>query len=317
LGILTLVTVSGCSPSPANSARSNEADRGKLSVLVTTSFLADAANAIGGDDVSVTALMGPGVDPHLYQPTARDQTALRSAVIVFHHGLHLEGRMSEQLESLAASKRVVAVTRDIPVGQLLESMQGYGTYDPHVWFDPALWKSVATTIARELTAERPEAAARFQSRLSEYLTRIDQADAECRRLVETLPPEKRVLLTSHDAFRYLGRAYGFEVIGLQGMSTESEAGLKAITDAVDLVRGRGIRGVFPETSVARAAVERVARDGGAVLGPELYSDSLGPADGPAGDYVGMLTTNVKRIVETLSEPAGVATESSQSRPSTR
>jgi manganese/zinc/iron transport system substrate-binding protein len=245
-------------------------------------MVADAARQVGGELVDVTALMGHGIDPHLYQPTARDQGRLRAAQLILYNGLHLEGKMAELFESLARQKTVVAVTRDIPEDRLLAWSDSAGMHDPHVWFDVQLWQIVVKTVAKAYCDADPAHAETYRSRASAYLAELENLDRECRDWADQLPREQRVLITSHDAFHYFGRAYGFEVVGIQGISTDSEAGLKAITDAVDLIRGRHIKAIFPETSVNPEAIKRVATDSGANLGVELYSDSLGAPDSAAG-----------------------------------
>jgi manganese/zinc/iron transport system substrate-binding protein len=257
---------------------------------------------VGGDFVEVNALMGPGVDPHLYQPTARDQGKLNAAQVIFYNGLHLEGKMSDIFESRAKEKRVVAISRDVPEDRLLSWHDSQGMHDPHIWFDVKLWQSAVRTIARAYSEADPPHAAAYDRRAGEYLTELDQLDKYCRDRAAELKEDQRVLITSHDAFHYFGRAYGFEVVGIQGISTDTEAGLKAITDAVDLIRSRRIRAIFPETSVPRAAIERVAKDGQCRLAPELYSDALGSPDSPAGNYAGMIRTNIDNIVNALKAP---------------
>jgi manganese/zinc/iron transport system substrate-binding protein len=246
--------------------------------------------------------MGPGVDPHLYQPTARDQGKLKAAQLIFYNGLHLEGKMAEIFESLAQQKRVVAVSSGISADRLLSWTASAGMHDPHIWFDVALWQEAVRTIAQAFTDADPPHAADYARRSASYLAELDRLDRYCRDRAAELAEEERVLITSHDAFHYFGRAYGFEVVGIQGISTDSEAGLKAITDAVDLIRKRRIRAIFPETSVSRAAIERVAKDGQAELGPELYSDALGDPSSSAGNYVGMIRTNIDNIVNSLKAP---------------
>jgi manganese/zinc/iron transport system substrate-binding protein len=275
----------------------------RLKILATTGMIADAARQIVGELADVTALMGPGVDPHLYQPTARDQGRLKAAQLILYNGLHLEGKMADLFESLAKQKHVVSVSCDIPEDQLLAWSDSAGMHDPHIWFDVELWRRVVQTITKACTQADPSHLAEYEERATAYLKELENLDQECRELAKSLPADQRVLITSHDAFHYFGRAYGFEVVGIQGISTDSEAGLKAITDAVDLIRNRKIRAIFPETSVPHAAIERVATDGQTRLGPELFSDSLGAPDSPAGTYVGMIRTNMKNIVESLREPS--------------
>ena len=300
---LLLMVLAGCGSQPGGAAPSNgRPETGRLTILATTGMIADAARQIGGDLVEVTSLMGPGVDPHLYQPTARDQGKLKAARLILYNGLHLEGKMVDLFESLAKQKQVVGVSREIPPERLLAWSSSAGMHDPHIWFDVELWQTVVKTISRACAEADPTHAAAYEERTSAYLAELDRLDQECRDLAAKLPEKQRVLITSHDAFHYFGRAYGFEVVGIQGISTDSEAGLKAITDAVDLIRTRNIRAIFPETSVPRAAIERVAADGHVQLGTELYSDSLGAPDSPAGTYVGMIRANMQNIVHALTAP---------------
>jgi len=292
--------LAGCTDAPLAPAASSAGRRaGPLVVLATTGMIADAARIVGGPGVVVTALMGPGVDPHLYQPTAGDQGRLRAADVVFYNGLHLEGKMAEIFESLAREKTVVAVSRDIPQDELLAWPDSAGMHDPHIWFDPLLWKRVVQTIAQVYAQADPQGAEGYRQRAADYMRQLDELHAWCERRVDQLAPERRVLITSHDAFHYLGRRYGFKVVALQGIRTDSEAGLKAMTDTIDLVKSQKIRAIFPETSVPKAAIERVAKDSGARLGGELYSDALGGPETTAADYAGMLRTNIDRIVEAL------------------
>jgi manganese/zinc/iron transport system substrate-binding protein len=271
----------------------------KIPVLATTGMIADAARIVGGEHVEVTALMGPGVDPHLYQPTARDQGRLQSAQIVLYNGLHLEGKMVETFESLAKKKTVVAVARDIPPAKLLGWDATGGLHDPHIWFDVVIWQSAVKTIAAAYSEADPAHRVAYEENSRKYLAELELLHVYCLKRARELPPEHRLLITSHDAFHYFGRAYGFEVVGIQGISTETEAGLKAITDAVDLIKKRKLPAIFPESSVPKAAIARVANDSGARLGPELFSDALGATDSTAGTYVGMIRTNIDHIVDAL------------------
>ena len=306
--IAGLLFLAGCGSPHDNTTRGDSSQSGqqsltgRLIVLATTGMIADAARIVGGDLVEVNALMGPGVDPHLYQPTARDQGKLNAAQVIFYNGLHLEGKMSEIFESRAKQKRVVAISRDIPEDRLLSWHDSQGMHDPHIWFDVKLWQAAVRTIAHEYSQADPSHAADYDRRATEYLDELDRLDEYCRDRVAELQEDQRVLITSHDAFHYFGRAYGFEVVGIQGISTDTEAGLKAITDAVDLIGSRRIRAIFPETSVPRAAIERVAKDGQCRLGPELFSDALGSPDSSAGSYAGMIRTNIDNVVNALQAP---------------
>ena len=303
LALLAPLLFCGCGGSPSNtSAAPGTASKPaatRLQVLATTGMIADAARIVGGEHVDVVALMGPGVDPHLYQPTARDQAKLSAARLVLYNGLHLEGKMGEIFESLSRTKTIVAVSRDIPAEKLLSWGDAEGLHDPHIWFDVKLWSHVVDTITQAYIQDDPGHADSYRDRAQKYQLELTQLDAYCRARAGELLPEQRVLITSHDAFHYFGKAYGFEVVGIQGISTESEAGLKAITDAVDLIKQRKIRAIFPETSVKPAAIKRVAQDSVAQLGPELYSDALGGPETPAATYVGMIRTNIDNIITAL------------------
>lgn len=299
VGLAMLLT--GCSSSADDLVNDRGSRAGKLAVLATTGMIADAAKIVGGDLVDVTALMGPGVDPHLYQPTSRDQGKLKGSQLIFYNGLHLEGKMVEIFESLSKQKRVVAVSGGITEDRLLSWKETGGMHDPHIWFDVKLWQEAVRTIARAYAESDPPHAADYDRRASDYLRELDRLDAYCHARSAEIPDNKRVLITSHDAFHYFGRAYGFEVVGIQGISTDTEAGLKAITDAVDLIHERRVRAIFPETSVPRAAIERVAKDGHVRLGPELYSDALGGPDSAAATYAGMIRVNIDHIVDALKD----------------
>ena len=281
--------------------------------VATTTLVADLVVQVGGDRVQVESLMGPGVDPHLYKASARDVTRLSRADAVFYSGLFLEGRMEDIFKRLATSgRRVVSATADLPHEKLIQPNGSEGHPDPHVWGDPALWKIAARTISRAIAEHDPDGAAHYRSRLDETERRFDALAAWAKERLSRIPKPQRVLVTSHDAFNYFGRAFGFEVVGVQGISTVSEAGLADITKVADLVRTRGLPAIFVESSVSPAAIERIGRDSGAKVGGELFSDALGrPGDirqvggesYDVGTYVGMLKQNVNTIAEALAPAA--------------
>ncbi len=287
------------SPAPAASVR----------VVATTTIVADLVREVGGDRVRVEALMGPGVDPHLYRASARDVSRLARAQAIFYSGLLLEGRMQDVLQQMKRrGRKVYAVAEAVPEPERITPPQFAGHPDPHVWGDPALWKHAAHAVAAAL-GELDEAGADvYRRRASEYVGKLESLREWARQQIESIPETRRVLITSHDAFNYFGRAFGLEVVGVQGISTESAAGLADITRIVDLVKERGIRAVFVETSVSPATVERISRDSGARIGGELFSDALGApgemrecGDGPCdvGTYLGMLKYNVHTVAEAL------------------
>lgn len=276
-------------------------------VTATTTLVADLARAVGGELVEVTALMGPGVDPHLYKPSAGDVRALQRAEVILYSGLQLEGRMTEVLESLRQrGRKVFAVAEAVPVERRLAG--DYGAYDPHVWGDPELWALAAGAAARGLAEADPAHAARYTAAAAALAKEFRALRDWGRAQVIQIPEGRRVLVTSHDAFRYFGRAFGLEVVGVQGLSTATEAGLADVTRIADLVKRRGVKAVFVESSVPPATIERISKDSGAVIGGELFSDALG-APGElvevagerhdVGTYAGMLRHNLLTVVTAL------------------
>ncbi len=279
-----------------------------LSIVATTGMIADAARQIGGDAVSVQALMGPGVDPHAYRQTRSDIVATARADLVLWHGLYLEAQMEEFFLELAATNTVVPVADGLDRDGLLGSVDYPDRFDPHVWMDPALWRDVTQTITAVLSEALPDAAATFNANAAELDDQITQLLAYSQEVLESVPEGSRVLVTAHDAFGYFGRAYGFEVIGIQGISTESEAGLQRIGALVDLLVERGIGAVFVESSVSdrniRALIEGAAARGHTVvIGGELYSDAMGPDGTYEGTWIGMIDHNVTTIARALGGTA--------------
>ena len=299
MALLTAMPAAGCGGGGGGDAAS-----GRLQVLATTGMVADAARVVGGDAVEVTALMGPGVDPHLYKASERDVRALSGAGLVLYNGLHLEGKMAELLSRLAATRHVVALAEGIPDSLLHHPPAFEGSPDPHVWFDVSLWTRAVTRARDALIEARPAERAGFEARAAAYLDSLAALDAWVRAETGTIPAAQRVLITAHDAFGYFGAAYGIEVVGLQGISTVSEFGLADVRRLVDLIVTRGVKAVFVESSVPRRSIEAVvegcrARGHAVAIGGTLFSDALG-ADGTAeGTYVGMVRANVRTIVAAL------------------
>lgn len=276
----------------------------QIQVVATTAMVADLASRVGGEHAQVTALMGPGTDPHLYRPTPSDLAKLRRAEVILHNGLDLEGRMGRTFEKMSRDRIVVAVARSIPAERLLRE-EGRVALDPHLWFDVALWAETLPSVADALAQARPELRETFTARAAQAHTELLALDAWVRETLAAIPPERRILITSHDAFRYFGRAYGFEVVALQGISTAGEAGLADLTRLVEFVKARKIPAVFVESSVPQATLRRVSGDSGARLGGELFSDAAGSAresiDGhPLSTYEGMIRHNVRTIVAALA-----------------
>lgn len=275
-----------------------------FSVTATTGMIADAAQIIAGDSASVTGLMGPGVDPHLYKPTQGDIQKLMEADLILYNGLHLEGKMQEVLEKLGRKRPVVAVSQGIPQDRLLILNEPKGAPDPHIWFDVSLWKEAVKEISKAMQEQDPVHAAYYQKNTEEYLQKLDSLHQEVKEQIQTIPAPQRVLITAHDAFSYFGQAYGMEVRGLQGISTLSEYGVQDISQLVSFLVERNIKAVFVESSVSPKALEAVvegARQRGwqVKIGGSLYSDAMGEAGTPQGTYTGMVRHNVRTITEAL------------------
>ena len=276
----------------------------QITVVATTGMIADTARAIGGDHVDVRALMGPGVDPHAYRQTRSDIVAMTRADLVLWHGLYLEAQMEDFFEDLGRRRMVVPVAEAMPRNLLLAHEDYDNRFDPHVWMDPDLWRHVAAEIRDALAEVDPENAAFYLASAESFLTELDTVSAYAREALASVPDDSRVLLTAHDAFNYFGQAYGFEVLGIQGISTESEAGLVRIAELVDLLVARDIRAVFVESSVSdrniRALIEGAAARGHEVrIGGELFSDAMGEPGSYEGTYIGMIDHNVTIITRSL------------------
>jgi manganese/zinc/iron transport system substrate-binding protein len=294
-----LLVAGGCAGGSA------EADD-RLQVVATIGMISDIAERIGGERVRVEGLMGPGVDPHLYKASAGDVRRLARADLVLYNGLHLEAAMGEVLEEMGKRKLTVAVTDSIDRSRLTAPPEFKGNYDPHVWFDVTLWMDATRAIRAALQRADPEHAAEYAQRGEEVLRDMASLDAWVRARAAELPPEKRVLITAHDAFNYFGRAYGFEVRGLQGISTASEAGTADVQRLSAEIARRRIPAVFVETSIPRRTIEAVqaavrSRGFTVEIGGALHSDALGSAGTPEGNYIGMVRHNVDTIVGALSK----------------
>ncbi|MEM8577433.1 MAG: zinc ABC transporter substrate-binding protein [Pseudomonadota bacterium] len=282
-----------------------------LNVVATTGMIADAARVVGGDLVQVQALMGPGVDPHAYRQTRTDIVAMTRADLVLWHGLYLEAQMEDFFADLGARKPVVAVGEAVPQDMLRGHDDYDGRFDPHVWMDPALWAFVVDGVAEALAAAQPNNADAFTANAEAYEDRIAALGDYATGVLSQVPAPARVLLSAHDAFGYFGAAYDFEVMGIQGISTESEAGLARISELVDFLVERDIGAVFVETSVSdrniRAVIEGAAAKGHEVaIGGALFSDAMGTEGSYEGTYIGMIDHNATTIAGALGVdvPAG-------------
>jgi manganese/zinc/iron transport system substrate-binding protein len=273
-----------------------------INVVCTTGMVADLVRNIGGDRVKVTQIMGEGVDPHLYKASPGDVNLLTGADAIFYSGLHLEGKMADVFVRMARKKPTFAVTEYIPEDRVLDNPEG--AFDPHLWFDVSLWREAAGVVRDALKAFDPAHAADYQARADSYQAELSKLHEYARTQLASIPKERRVLVTAHDAFRYFGRAYDIEVKGIQGISTESEAGVKEVNALVNFLVERKVKAVFVESSVSdkniRALLEGCkARGHTVVIGGELFSDAMGKDGTPEGTYVGMVRHNVDTIVKAL------------------
>lgn len=293
-----LLSLLACSPE--KKARED----GPIRVVCTTGMIHDAVMKIGADRVQAEALMGPGVDPHLYKASQGDLQKLNKADVIFYNGLMLEGKMGEILEKLGRLKPVFAVAESIPQSQLRPSGQYENAFDPHVWFDVTLWKQAAQAVARGLQKTDSINASYYQDNLKNYLTELDSLHEWVKQEIGRIPETQRILVTAHDAFGYFGDAYGIRVEGLQGISTVSDFGLRDISDLSELIIENEIKAIFVETSVSDKAIRAVidgCRERGhdVRIGGNLYSDAMGAPGTPEGTYLGMFRKNVETIVNAL------------------
>lgn len=284
--------------------REKEGADGRLSVVTTVGMIADAAAEVGGERVAVVALMGPGVDPHLYRATAGDVNRLQNADLILYNGLHLEARMGEVLEQVSGTRRVEAVGESLDESDLIGDTSFGGTHDPHIWFDVSKWMKVVDAVTDALVSVDPDGEEVYDANRAEYQAKLVALDQEVRDKLSVVAKQQRVLVTAHDAFGYFGLAYGFEVRGLQGISTASEAGARDVQELADFIASNEIAAIFVESSVPRRNVEALqaaVRDRGfdVQIGGELFSDAMGEQGTVEGTYIGMVTHNVDVIAGAL------------------
>lgn len=296
LAIILLATVFNIGHAQAHGEHSTP-----LNIVTTTGMVADLVRNIGGTRVSVVSLMGTGVDPHLYKATQGDLKKLVNAEVIIYNGLHLEGKMQEIFAKMAKKKPVFAVTKNLNPSDI---MKAGDLYDPHIWFDVALWKKAGQTVFKELSKIDSANASYYEDRTIKYLIELDLLDKWVKAQIKSIPKNQRMLITAHDAFGYFGRAYDIEVRGLQGISTASEFGLNDIKRLKEVIVERNIKAVFVESSVPKkflqSLVAGVKAEGGNLrIGGELYSDAMGLKGTPEGTYIGMVRHNVNTIIDAL------------------
>jgi manganese/zinc/iron transport system substrate-binding protein len=278
----------------------------KIRVVATIGMITDIVSQVGGERVQVDGLMGPGVDPHLYKASEGDVTRMAGADIIFYGGLHLEGKMTEVFERMGGRILTVAVTDGIDRSLLLKPPEFKGVFDPHVWFDVTLWMKAVEQVAETLAGIDPPHGEAYRANAKAYLGKLSELHEYVKTRAKEVAPSRRVLITAHDAFNYFGRAYGFEVLGLQGISTVSEAGTADIQALAKLIVERKIPAVFVETSVSPRTIESLkeavrARGFDVEIGGNLYSDAMGNPGTPDGTYIGMVRHNIDTIVSALSK----------------
>jgi len=294
--ILAVIIVLGC--------KNNKQDNGKLNVVVTTSMLTDLVKNIGGDLINIQGLMGAGVDPHLYKASEGDVSKLFNADVIFYNGLHLEGKLVEVFEKMEAQKTTVALGEFLAKDGLIGSDYFASNYDPHVWFNIQYFKEFSDKVTNVLSNKDPKNAGSYTVNNIAFQQELDLLQTTVVNTIATLAPEKRILVTAHDAFNYFGKAYGFKVVGLQGLSTATEAGVQDVQQLSEYIIKNKVKAVFIESSVPRRTIEAleaaVLSKGHQVsIGGSLYSDALGDAGSVEGTYIGMFLYNVKTIVNAL------------------
>lgn len=282
----------------------NIEETGKPKVVVTTTMLTDLVNVIGGEKIELNGLMGPGIDPHMYKPTPRDISLVKKADMIILNGLHLEGKMGEIFESLdEQGKLVIEVGENIDKSKLIP-IDETGLYDPHIWFDVSLWKIAAEVVREALIELSPENSEFFINNYEMYSRELDSLDNYVKEQVIKVEEERRVLITAHDAFAYFGKAYGYEVRGLQGISTASEAGTLDVSNLAKYISEKKIKAIFIESSVSQKNIKAlqeavIAKGFNVSIGGELYSDSLGSENTDTQTYIGTVKSNIDTIVNAL------------------
>ncbi|WP_341216607.1 zinc ABC transporter substrate-binding protein [uncultured Wocania sp.] len=287
------------------SCKNNKQENGKLNIVTTTTMITDLVKNIGGDFVNLQGLMGSGVDPHLYKASEGDVSKLVNADIIFYNGLHLEGKLVEVFEKMGnKTKTPIALAEEIDKTTLIGSDYFASNYDPHVWFNIAYFKQFTKKVTLVLSEKDPENAINYKENEKQYLKKLDALQNKIKNIIETLPKEKRILVTAHDAFNYFGKNYGFEVVGLQGLSTATEAGVKDVQKLAKFIIEKNVKAIFVESSVPKRTIEALqaavnSKGHNVKIGGTLYSDALGNADTVEGTYIGMFEYNVNTIVNAL------------------
>ncbi len=277
----------------------------KLNVVTTTTMITDLVQNIGGNLITVQGLMGSGVDPHLYKASEGDVTKLVDADVIFYNGLHLEGKLVEIFEKMGNQNvKTIAIGEVLDKGILIGSDYFASNYDPHIWFSIDNWKQVTAFTIEKLKKLDPKNAEAFDTSGKAYLDKLDILETKLKKTIETLPKEKRILVTAHDAFSYFGKEYDFNVVGLQGLSTATEAGVQDVQKLASFIIENKVKAIFVETSVPKRTIEALqaavkSKDHEVTIGGTLYSDALGNPGTIEGTYIGMFEYNVNTIINAL------------------
>lgn len=273
-------------------------------IVATTSMLTDALINLVGDSAEIIGLMGPGVDPHLYQASPGDLKKMQSADVIVYNGLFLEGKLGSILENLSKKKEVINFSDGVPKELFIEvSEPEYENeiYDPHIWFSIDIWKKGTNVLANKLATLYPELKPYIAKNAQKFDLQLGALKMGIQAEINQIPEEKRILITSHDAFQYFGRMLGIQVEALQGLSTATEFGLQDRKRVVDLIIDKDINAIFIESSVSEKPIEAIIEDcknrGKEVKnGGSLFSDAMGEQGTVAGTYLGMIHHNVSTIV---------------------
>ena len=304
--VLLLMVAGGCQKdNTEDPANANPTTEKKLHVVATIGMITDILKNIGRDRIDVTGIVGEGVDPHLYKPTAGDTERLKDAEMIFYNGLHLEAKIiGDVLDKMPDKTKAVAVTAGTLRSQLRTSSEFQGGYDPHVWHDVSLWMKAVERIRDTLAQADPNNAEYYHSNAKNYLAALKTLHDDLQNLAAQIPAQRRILVTTHDAFGYLGRAYGFEVRGLQGLNTETEAGVADVRELAAFIIEHRIPAIFVETSTPSQGIKAVqaavrAKGFEVEIGGGLFADAMGTPGTPEGTYIGLMRYNIDTIVNAL------------------
>ncbi|HAI17617.1 MAG TPA: manganese transporter [Xanthomarina gelatinilytica] len=287
------------------SCKNNQPTNGKPNIVTTTTMITDLVKNIGGKKINVQGLMGSGVDPHLFKASEGDVSKLANADIIFYGGLHLEGKLVEVFEKMSRQNiKTIAVSDALDKTTLIASELFPGNYDPHIWFNIDYWIQITQYVADQLSKTDPENKLFYETNAKNYIKKLEVLKKEITATIQTLPKEKRILVTAHDAFSYFGKAYDFEVVGLQGLSTATEAGVQDVQKLATFIIDKKVKAIFVESSVPKRTIEALqaavtSKGHDVSIGGTLYSDALGNSGSMEGTCIGMFQYNVNTIVNAL------------------